>query len=98
MKITETPKSLPGIPAPQTSAARSAGKTAINPAASDSVSLSSQAQALAASAVRGNVVFDAKKIERIKLAIASGQFHVDSEKIADGLLETVKDLLHSPQR
>lgn len=42
-------------------------------------------------------VFDAKKVEAIKSAITSGKFAVDSEKIADGLVNSVKDFL-STQR
>ena len=54
---------------------------------------------MAASAAGGSTgVFDTKKVERIKLAIADGQFNVNSEKVADGLLETVRDLLHSRKR
>jgi negative regulator of flagellin synthesis FlgM len=46
--------------------------------------------------VAASNVFDAAKVGEIKSAIASGQFRVDSEKVADGLLATVKDLLTNP--
>jgi negative regulator of flagellin synthesis FlgM len=36
--------------------------------------------------------FDAQKVEAIKSAISSGEFKVNSEKVADGLLNTVQDL------
>ena len=98
MKITDTIKTnpLPTASAPTTSA-RGAEKTGIAPNLPDNVRLSIQGQALA-SAVGGSAVFDTKKVERIKLAIADGQFQVNSEKVADGLLETVRDLLHSRKR
>ncbi|MEO7576401.1 MAG: flagellar biosynthesis anti-sigma factor FlgM [Massilia sp.] len=99
MKINDTVKTTPGLPASSTPAAgaKSAEKAATaNQAASDSVRLSTQGQALAKAA--GGGVFDVKKVERIKLAIADGQFQVNSEKVADGLLETVRDLLHSRKR
>lgn len=60
---------------------------------SDSVHLSSKVQALATS---GNeAVFDMKKVEEIKLAIAEGRFQVDPEKVANGLLDTVSSLIHA---
>jgi negative regulator of flagellin synthesis FlgM len=100
VKINDQLKSTPGLPASSTPAAgaKGADKTAsANPAHNDNVRLSPQGQALAA-AVGGSAVFDTKKVERIKLAIADGQFQVNSEKVADGLLETVRDLLHSRKR
>lgn len=56
--------------------------------------LSTQLQGIQQTKASG-AVFEAKKVEEIKLAIAEGRFQVNAEKVADGLLETVKDLLNS---
>ena len=95
MKITDIVKSTPPVAPTQTSSAgaRGAEKAAANPGLSGNVSLSSQGQAMAASAVGGSAVFDTQKVERIKLSIAGGQFQVNSAKVADGLLGSAKDFL-----
>ncbi|MBC3870145.1 flagellar biosynthesis anti-sigma factor FlgM [Undibacterium oligocarboniphilum] len=59
--------------------------------------LSTQLQAMQ-STQASNAVFETKKVEEIKLAISEGRFQVNSEKVADGLLETVKDLLNARKR
>ena len=102
MKINDTLKSNANVPAANTPAttAKSSDAAAANATTStpgDTVRLSSQGQAMAASGST-NQVFDSKKVDRIKAAISSGQFQVNSEKVADGLLDTVRDLLHSRQR
>lgn len=100
MKINDSLKSTPGLPTSGTPAPSTKGTdkaAAATPAPTDTVSLSSQGQALASTG-SNNAVFDSKKVERIKSAIADGQFTVNSEKVADSLLETVRDLLHSRKR
>ena len=107
VKINDTLKSNPGLQPSNTNGtanARGADKPATTATtttaqvATDSVRLSSQGQAMASAVGSSNGVFDTKKVERIKMAIADGQFQVNSEKVADGLLDTVRDLLHSRKR
>lgn len=59
--------------------------------ASDSVTLSATSVQL--QSLESSEVFDTQKVEEIKAAIARGDFSVDTAKVADGLLQTVKDLI-----
>jgi negative regulator of flagellin synthesis FlgM len=99
VKISDTLKGATSLP--PTPNARGAEKTAANPgisSTSDSVRLSPQAQALAANATNAannGATFDTKKVDRIKVAIADGQFQVNAEKVADSLLESTRELLQS---
>lgn len=64
-------------------------------ASTDNVTLSSasvQLQSLESGLAAGEV-FDANKVEEIKAAISRGDFSVDTAKVADGLLQSVKDLI-----
>ena len=100
MKINDALKKTGGLttgtPAPATGG-KGAGKAdAVDAGSSPAVNvqLSTQAQSLAAQ-VSSASVFDANKVEEIKAAIASGTFQVDAEKVAEGLIDTVRDLIQS---
>lgn len=98
MKIDDSIKKTTALGGSSTNQATAAGKApgkpaeAISDSGSVNVNLSSQLQALTEN-MSDTTVFDARKVEEIKAAIAEGQFKIDSEKVADGLLETVQALL-----
>jgi negative regulator of flagellin synthesis FlgM len=99
MKINDSgsiKKPATATTSPGSAAAKGADKAAASGAASDSVKLSSQGQALAAGS--STAVFDAKKVEEIKAAIANGSFQVDASKIADGLIDSVRDFVPSKRK
>lgn len=99
MKIDDSMKKTQGlgVGAAQARSAKAAEKAAVDKAPSDNVTLSSKAQELAAQA-SGTSVFDSKKVNEIKAAIASGQFQVNPERVAEGLIDTVKDLISTRSR
>jgi negative regulator of flagellin synthesis FlgM len=95
MKINDVSKKVTDLPVTpgQPRSGRTVEKTETTPGSStDNVSLSSQAQALA-KAGGSAAVFDAGKVEEIKAAIAGGSFRVDTERVADGLIESVRELI-----
>lgn len=95
MKINDVSKKVSDLPITpgQPRSGRTVGKTdAASGSATDNVSLSAQSQALA-KAAGSDPVFDAGKVEEIKAAIAGGNFRVNTERVADGLIESVRDLI-----
>jgi negative regulator of flagellin synthesis FlgM len=105
VKIDDSLKKTGGVSVGTTQAragkgAEKAGSVSSQPASeSDSVHLSSQSQLQSLTQLTGSSgVFDANKVEEIKAAIAEGRFQVDPEKVANGLLDTVNDLLHSRKK
>lgn len=95
MKIDDSIKKATGlgVGATQTRASKGPDKASSGKVPADNVHLSTQVQTLTAQ-VASSAVFDANKVDEIKAAISEGRFHVDPEKVANGLLETVSDLIH----
>jgi len=102
MKINDSFKNTVSVGVDKTSAGKAESSKKSETAGVDvktveTVTLSpmaSQLQSLEATLAANNV-FDAEKVAAIKSAIADGQFKVSSEKVADGLIESVKDLLNT---
>ena len=91
MKIDDPIKKATGISvgAAPLRSGKAAEKTGVDKTPSDNVTLSPKAQALANQSA-GAGVFDADKVNAIKAAIASGQFQINPERIADGLIDSVR--------
>ncbi len=81
----------------KTGAGKKTESTGTDSKVAENVTLSpmaAQLQSLEASLAADNM-FDAEKVAAIKSAIADGRFKVSAEKVADGLIESVKDLLNT---
>lgn len=90
MKIDANFKTLTPAPAGNTPKAAN-----ISARSSDAVSLSQ-----AAGALQGNTKppVDATRIQEIKDAITQGRFTINPEAIAEGLIETARDLVNSQRK
>lgn len=108
LPVNSTPAIKPNIGAPTndvatstnnaTNAGAASGTATASATASSSVTtlstISTQLQA-AQAASSSDAVFSTSKVNEIKLAISEGRFQVNSAKVADGLLDSVHDLLNS---
>lgn len=104
MNVNDALKIKNGANLPETAQPQARASTA-NSARTDSthvnsanVQLSVQYQSLGVKALNTNASFDAKKIAEIKAAIANGTFQIDPEKVASGLLATVKNLIDTHRK
>jgi negative regulator of flagellin synthesis FlgM len=77
------------------SAATSTSQAAGSNSGDASVSLSGLSQHLLSQAGSGSGDIDTAHVASIKQAIANGTLQIDSSKIADGVLQTARDLLQN---
>jgi negative regulator of flagellin synthesis FlgM len=66
---------------------------AVKPQAGVTVTLSSASQAMSSANGTGGEVFNAQKVEAMKLSIANGTFQVNPEAIADKMLSNAAEML-----
>ncbi len=109
MKITDSIKNITGLSVGSgassnktgnTNSTNNTGKATTSTVAPEATSvkissLSSQLQSLLQTQISTSSAFDTQKVEAIKRAITGGQFQVDSEKVASGLITSVQNLLQS---
>jgi negative regulator of flagellin synthesis FlgM len=98
VKIDNSVKSVGGLPTGDAHARQAKDQPAAPPAAAGAhVELSSLASRLQEmQATLANVpVTDAGRVAEIKQAISEGRFQVDAGKVADGLIESVRQMLAS---
>ncbi|CAB3805172.1 flagellar biosynthesis anti-sigma factor FlgM [Paraburkholderia fynbosensis] len=75
--------------------ASTAAATTASGSGDASVSLSGLSQHLRSLAASGSADIDTAHVESIKQAIKGGTLQIDSGKIADGVLQTARDLLQN---
>lgn len=91
MKIDQNVTFLKSAPAAPASSRPSASSAAVAPAASFQGSPVSQTALLPS--VNGD--FDAARVAEIRESISAGRYQVNTARIADGLLASVRDLLNT---
>lgn len=99
MKIESTGKSLAPSAAADARPRSPANNNGPVASAGDKVQLSSLSSSLqkAETAIAQTPVVDRQRVDEIKQAIANGEFKVDANRIADGLIASVREMLAGPR-
>lgn len=100
MKIDNSVGSVGGLPSGESRPRPGKSSPPSTAASGEKVELSSlSARMQEVEAALANVpVADASRIAEIKQAMAEGRFQVDASKVADGLIESVKQMIASQAR
>lgn len=100
MKIDNSVGSVGGLPSGESRPRPGKGSTPASATSGEKVELSSLAGRMQeVEAALANVpVADSGRIAEIKQAMAEGRFQVDASKVADGLIESVKQMIASQAR
>lgn len=94
MKIDNSLQTTVSLSETATRPGKSGQKTEGVANSNDSVQLSTQLRNIEKNLANGEV-FNTARVEEIKQAISEGRFVVNPEKVADRLLETVRDLVQT---
>lgn len=95
MKINNTINSVGNANAPERTRSAAAAPQTPSVQAGERVELSSLSAALQQASVLSpqDPVADAAKVAEIRQAIAEGRFKVDTDRVAEGLLQSVREML-----
>ena len=101
MKIDNSVKSTTGLPSGDGRArsTKDTSKTQSSEGNSGRVELSSLSARLQQmeQTIANTPVVDSAKVDEIKQAMSEGRFKVNTEKVADGLIESVRQMLSTQQ-
>ena len=101
MKIDNSVKATGSLPSNdgRTRSAKESPKAESSNAGSERVELSSLSSRMLQmeEAISNTPVVDSAKVDEIKQAMSEGRFKVNTEKVADGLIESVRQMLSTQQ-
>jgi negative regulator of flagellin synthesis FlgM len=93
MKIEGSLKPVSGTPAGESRPRAQAGASPGSPAAKVELSSLSSSLNKAEAAMAATPMVDRGRVDEIRQAISEGRFKVDASRIADGLIDSVRQML-----